>query len=206
MQDGEVTGTGLTESSTSSQGPRARPRRFACSTIWQPASASGASCAPSRSAACRSPCSAARWRSKPPPAAADVANRASTLLLPWIWRWIPPLPAHRGRGKREHISRPSSREEDGRRAPGWYRRYGPSVEHAPPAWSRKVVHLRFSYYGDELPFWQTDGQGKPAPVVPLAHQQRRPVRRRYATLTSGQKPGARRPFDVLYHEGARQRR
>ena len=93
-------------------------------------SASGASCAPSRSAGCRSPYSAARWR--------------------WFKHWLLTEDEER---KHIRLAVSSLEKTLGTRPLGWYCRYGPSIN------TRRLVVEEggFLYdsdaYNDELPYW-----------------------------------------------------
>jgi peptidoglycan/xylan/chitin deacetylase (PgdA/CDA1 family) len=204
MQDGEgYTETGLTESSTSSQGLNGRDLAgegmFEYGSrvgFWRimrafqerglPLTVFGCALALERN-----------------PLAAEAIAKSGFDVCCHGWRWIRHFQLSEAE-EREHIAKAvvSLKETVGERPAGWYCRYGPSVNTRRLLVEEGGFTYDSDYYGEELPFWQTVA-GKPHLVVP------------YSLTTNDGKYAAgmvhadqwfglvRDAFDVLHHEGAR---
>ena len=204
VQDGEgYTETGLTESSTSSQGLKGRDLagesmfEFGSRVgFWRilrafrerglPLTVFGCALALERN-----------------PLAAEAIRNAGHDVCCHGWRWVRHFQLSEAE-EREHIAKAvvSLKRTVGERPAGWYCRYGPSVNTRRLLVEEGGFTYDSDYYGDELPFWQTV-EGKAHLVVP------------YSLTTNDGKYAAgmthadqwfglvRDAFDVLCHEGAR---
>lgn len=205
MQDGEgYTETGLTESSTSSQGLKGRDLAgegmFEYGSrvgFWRlqraflerglPLTVFGCALALERNPLAAQAIRAAGW---------DVCCHG--------WRWVRHFHLTEAE-EREHIQKAvkSLEQTVGERPAGWYCRYGPSVNTRRLLIEEGGFTYDSDYYGEELPFWQTV-QGKPHLVVPYSLTNNDG---KYAAgmVHSDQWFGlVRDAFDVLYKEGASQ--
>ena len=205
MQDGEgYTETGLTESSTSSQGLKGRDLAgegmFEYGSrvgFWRlqraflerglPLTVFGCALALERNPLAAQAIRAAGW---------DVCCHG--------WRWVRHFQLTEAE-EREHIQKAvkSLEQTVGERPAGWYCRYGPSVNTRRLLIEEGGFTYDSDYYGEELPFWQTV-QGKPHLVVPYSLTNNDG---KYAAgmVHSDQWFGLLRDaFDVLYKEGASQ--
>lgn len=205
MQDGEgYTETGLTESSTSSQGLKGRDLAgegmFEYGSrvgFWRlqraflerglPLTVFGCALALERNPLAAQAIRAAGW---------DVCCHG--------WRWVRHFQLTEAE-EREHIQKAvkSLEQTVGERPAGWYCRYGPSVNTRRLLIEEGGFIYDSDYYGEELPFWQTV-QGKPHLVVPYSLTNNDG---KYAAgmVHSDQWFGlVRDAFDVLYKEGASQ--
>ncbi len=133
--------------------------------------------------------------------AADAVKASGFDICSHGWRWVKHFDLSEAE-ERDHIQKAvkSLRQTVGDPA-GWYCRYGPSVN------TRRLVveHGGFTYdsdyYGDELPFWQTV-EGKPHLIVPYSLTNNDG---KYATTMSHADQWfhlVKDSFDVLYREGA----
>ena len=133
--------------------------------------------------------------------AADAVKASGFDICSHGWRWVKHFDLSEAE-ERDHIQKAvkSLRQTVGDPA-GWYCRYGPSVN------TRRLVveHGGFTYdsdyYGDELPFWQTV-EGKAHLVVPYSLTNNDG---KYATTMSHADQWfnlMKDAFDVLYREGA----
>lgn len=121
------------------------------------------------------------------------------------WRWVHHQQLDEAT-EREHIRRAteSLASTIGEPPPGWYCRYGPSVN------TRRLVVEQggFLYdsdaYDDELPYW-VEQNGRPHLVVPYSLAVNDSKFQRSGMVTGGQFfELCKDAFDVLYREGARQ--
>jgi peptidoglycan/xylan/chitin deacetylase (PgdA/CDA1 family) len=203
MQDGEgYTETGLTESTSSSQGLDGRDlagegmfEYGSRAGFWRlmrafqerdlPMTVFGCALAFERNAQ-----------------AAEAVRKSGFDVCSHGWRWVKHFNLSEAE-ERQHIARAvkSFQQTVGQTPAGWYCRYGPSVN------TRRLVveHGGFTYdsdyYGDDLPFWQTV-QGKPHLVVPYSLTNNDG---KYATTMSTSDQWfalVKDAFDVLYKEGA----
>ena len=204
VQDGEgYSETGLTESSTSSQGLKGRdlagrrhvrvrrPRRLLAHHARLPGA---------RPAADR-----VRLRAG---ARAQQAGRRGDQEV-GLRRLLPRLALGASHfqlseaEEREHIAKAvkSLKQTVGEAPAGWYCRYGPSVN------TRRLLleHGGFTYdsdyYGEELPFWQTV-EGKPHLIVPYSLTNNDGKYAAGMTTADQWFSLCRDAFDVLYKEGA----
>ena len=202
VQDGEgYTETGLTESTSSSNGLKGRDLagegmfEFGSRAgFWRLMRAFQERGLPMTVFAC----ALAFERNKE---AADAVKASGFDICSHGWRWIKHFDLTEAE-ERDHIQKAvkSLRQTVGDPA-GWYCRYGPSVN------TRRLVveHGGFTYdsdyYGDELPFWQTV-EGKPQLVIPYSLTNNDG---KYATTMSHADQWfhlMKDAFDVLYREGA----
>lgn len=205
MQDGEgYTETGLTESSTSSQGLKGRD--LAGEGMFEYGSRVGF-WRLQRAFLERGltltvfGCALALERN---PLAAQAIRAAGWDVCCHGWRWVRHFQLTEAE-EREHIQKAvkSLEQTVGERPAGWYCRYGPSVNTRRLLIEEGGFIYDSDYYGEELPFWQTV-QGKPHLVVPYSLTNNDG---KYAAgmVHSDQWFGlVRDAFDVLYKEGASQ--
>ena len=205
MQDGEgYTETGLTESSTSSQGLKGRD--LAGESMFEYGSRVGFWRLQRAFLERGLPltvfgCALALERN---PLAAQAIRAAGWDVCCHGWRWVRHFQLTEAE-EREHIQKAvkSLEQTVGERPAGWYCRYGPSVNTRRLLIEEGGFTYDSDYYGEELPFWQTV-QGKPHLVVPYSLTNNDG---KYAAgmVHSDQWFGLLRDaFDVLYKEGASQ--
>ena len=163
--------------------------------------------------ACRSPCSASRWRCERHPELAAAFVELGHEIACHGWRWIHYQHVDEAT-EREHMRARSTRiaRADRRSAPlGWY-----TGRDSPNTRRLVVEHGGFDYdsdyYGDDLPFWlqvdKTDGARVPHLVVPYTldtNDMRFAPPQGFNTGDALLRLPARR-FDVLYAEGDETRR
>src|SRR3984893_12543547 len=203
MQDGEgYTETGLTESTSSSNGLKGRDLagegmfEFGSRVgFWRLMRALQERGLPMTVFGC----ALAFERNKE---AADAVKASGFDVCSHGWRWVKHFDLTEAE-ERDHIQKAvkSLEQTVGNPPAGWYCRYGPSVN------TRRLVveHGGFTYdpdyYGDELPFWQTV-EGKPHLVVPYSLTNNDGKYAAGMTHSDQWFGLVRDAFDVLYHEGA----
>ena len=194
VQDGEgYSETGLTESSTSSQGLKGRD--LAAEGMFEFGSRVGFWRIMRAFQERGLPltvfgCALALERNKP---AAEAIRKSGFDVCCHGWRWVRAFPAERGRGARAHRQGGEVAEADRRRGAGrlvlplWTQR-----QHAPPAAGAWRLHLRQRLLRRGAAVL-ADRRGQAAPDrALLAHQQRRQVRRRHDHLRAVVHPLPRR--------------
>jgi peptidoglycan/xylan/chitin deacetylase (PgdA/CDA1 family) len=205
MQDGEgYSETGLTESSTSSQGLKGRDLaaegmfEFGSRVgYWRimrafqerglPLTVFGCALALERNAQ-----------------AAEAIKKSGFDVCCHGWRWVRHFQLSEAE-EREHIQKAikSLEQTVGERPAGWYCRYGPSVNTRRLLIEEGGFTYDSDYYGEELPFWQTV-EGKPHLIVPYSltnNDGKYAAGMVHADQWFGLVKDA---FDVLYKEGLTQ--
>ena len=203
VQDGEgYSETGLTESSTSSQGLKGRD--LAAEGMFEFGSRVGFWRIMRAFQERGLPltvfgCALALERNKP---AAEAIKKSGFDVCCHGWRWVRHFQLSEAE-EREHIAKAvkSLKQTVGEAPAGWYCRYGPSVN------TRRLLleHGGFTYdsdyYGEELPFWQTV-EGKPHLIVPYSLTNNDGKYAAGMTTSDQWFTLCRDAFDVLYKEGA----
>ena len=203
VQDGEgYSETGLTESSTSSQGLKGRD--LAAEGMFEFGSRVGFWRIMRAFQERGLPltvfgCALALERNKP---AAEAIRKSGFDVCCHGWRWVRHFQLSEAE-EREHIAKAvkSLKQTVGAAPAGWYCRYGPSVN------TRRLLleHGGFTYdsdyYGEELPFWQTV-EGKPHLIVPYSLTNNDGKYAAGMTTADQWFTLCRDAFDVLYKEGA----
>jgi peptidoglycan/xylan/chitin deacetylase (PgdA/CDA1 family) len=203
VQDGEgYSETGLTESSTSSQGLQGRDLaaegmfEFGSRVgFWRIMRAFHERGLPLTVFGC----ALALERNKP---AAEAIRKSGFDVCCHGWRWVRHFQLSEAE-ERQHIAKAvkSLKQTVGEAPAGWYCRYGPSVN------TRRLLleHGGFTYdsdyYGEELPFWQTV-EGKPHLIVPYSLTNNDGKYAAGMTTSEQWFTLCRDAFDVLYKEGA----